>query len=70
MSCTDAGTLAIDSQKYACEDTVAIQVIDCGLNLDNGVVDTAQVTIESDTEPGGETVTLTETRPGFGSVRG
>jgi hypothetical protein len=70
MSCTDMGTLSIDRETYACEDTVAIQVIDCGLNLDDGVVDTAEVVVSSDTEMYGEVVVLTELGPDTGQFAG
>ncbi|MBU0617917.1 MAG: hypothetical protein KKI02_09390, partial [Planctomycetes bacterium] len=70
MSCTDQGIVALDSAKYACEDTAAIQVIDCGLNLDDQVVDTAEVTVTSDTEPAGEIVTLTELGTDTGQFEG
>ena len=70
MSCTDTGTLMLDSGKYACEDVATIQVVDCGLNLDDGVVDTAEVTIVSDTEPAGEIVTLTELGSDTGQFEG
>ena len=59
-SCTDAGTITLDRSAYGCDATVAILVDDCGLNIDDGVVDTVTVTVTSDTEPGGESVLLTE----------
>ena len=59
-SCTDAGTITLDRSVYRCDGTVAILVNDCGLNTDDGVVDTVTVTVTSDTEPGGESVLLTE----------
>jgi hypothetical protein len=60
-TCFDAGTIELDREKYACESTAAIQVNDCGLNTNDELVETAEITIESDSEPVGETVTLTET---------
>ena len=70
MSCTDAGVVSIDNDKYACEDTVMIQVVDCGLDLDSGVADTADVLVMSDTEPAGEIVTLTELGTDTGQFEG
>ena len=55
------GRVLLDRPRYACESVAVIQVDDCGLNLDGGVVETVSVTITSDSEPGGETVLLTET---------
>ncbi len=60
-ACSDAGELQVGQSSYACEDTVEIELTDCGLNLDDGVVDTVDVTISSDSEAAGEVVTLTET---------
>lgn|GEM_PF-1955560 len=60
--CRDAGAISLNSDLYACEGTALVKVIDCGLDADPGVIDTIAVTVSSDTEPGGETVTLTETR--------
>jgi hypothetical protein len=62
-SCSDAGTVVLDRVKYACESTAEIVVSDCGLNLDDAVVETVEVTIASDSEPSGETVVLIETSP-------
>ncbi|MBU0617537.1 MAG: hypothetical protein KKI02_07455, partial [Planctomycetes bacterium] len=59
--CFDAGTVELDRTEYACESTATIQVNDCGLNTDNDLVETVEITIESDSELAGETVTLTET---------
>ena len=63
ISCSSAGTIALNSSKYACSDVASIRVIDCDLNTSNSTIQTVDVTIDSDSEPGGETVTLTETGP-------
>ena len=60
-ACSDAGGISLDRTSYACESTAQIEVTDCGLNLDDGVVDTVDITMASDSEPTGETVTLYET---------
>ncbi|UCF34333.1 MAG: hypothetical protein JSV78_03330, partial [Phycisphaerales bacterium] len=70
VSCSDAGTIALDSNLYACEDTAAIFVVDCGLNLDDGTTDTVDITIASTSEPTGETVTLSEIDPASGQFSG
>ncbi len=69
-NCSDAGTIQLDATKYACEDTAAIRVLDCGLNLNPNVADTATVTIASTSETAGETVTLTETNPNSALFQG
>ncbi len=61
--CSDAGDLRIDRPKYACDGNVAIVLYDCGLNTNDGVTETAAVTISCESEPGGESVVLTETGP-------
>jgi hypothetical protein len=61
IACSSQGTIALDSPKYPCSATAEIQVIDCDLNTDNGTQETVTVTIASDSEPGGESVLLTET---------
>jgi subtilisin-like proprotein convertase family protein len=59
--CPDDGRVTLDRASYACEDTVGISVLDCGLNTDDNIVETVVVTVDSDSEPAGESVTLTET---------
>ncbi len=59
--CSDAGEIAIDRTAYACESTVQIEVMDCGLNVNDNVIDTVEVMVQSESEPAGESVTLYET---------
>jgi hypothetical protein len=61
VNCSDQGLIALDRVKYTCDGMATIRVVDCGLNTSDSVIDTINVTIASDTEPGGETVQLTET---------
>ncbi len=68
--CSDAGEITLDRAEYACEGVALIEVVDCGLNLDDNVLDTTVVTIESDSEPAGEAVTLTETSDKSGKFEG
>jgi hypothetical protein len=68
--CSDAGTIQLDSTKYACQDTVAIRVTDCGLNLDPTETDTVTVNVASTSEPAGESVLLTETNPNSARFEG
>ncbi len=69
-TCSDAGVVELDSIKYACEDSVGILVNDCGLNTDDLVVEQIVVSIDSDSETGVESVTLTETDPGSAEFLG
>ncbi len=59
--CSDEGTVELLSSEYACEDTLTARVIDCGLDLDPNGIDTVIITVDSTTEPAGESVLLTET---------
>jgi hypothetical protein len=59
-ACPDDGRLRLDRPEYACDGVVNITVLDCGLNLDNDAIEQVVVTIDSDSETGIETVTLTE----------
>ncbi|MCK4659394.1 MAG: S8 family serine peptidase [Phycisphaerae bacterium] len=61
--CSDAGVVTLDRAKYACQSTATIMVNDCGLNTNDAVIETVSVTIESDSESGGESVLLTEMAP-------
>ncbi len=63
LTCSSQGFASIGGVKFACESTANLQVIDCDINTDDLIVDTVDVTIASDTEPGGEVVTLTEIDP-------
>jgi hypothetical protein len=69
-NCTSDGRIQLDSTRYSCSDTAAIRVVDCDLNLSDTVVDTVTVTIDSNTEPGGESVLLTETAAETADFRG
>ncbi len=68
--CEDAGTVALDRPKYACEGTAGIVVLDCGLNMDNETIEYVTVDVESDSETGAEEVTLTETNVGTARFEG
>ena len=70
IACSSQGTISLNSSLYACSDTAEIQVIDCDLNTNDTIVETVNVTIDSTSEPGGETVTLTETGPETAEFRG
>ena len=69
-ACSDEGEIMLDRGRYACADTATITVSDCGLNLNDNVVDTVDVVMESTSEPGGEIVTLYETDVASASFEG
>ncbi|GJM23107.1 MAG: hypothetical protein DHS20C15_30220 [Planctomycetota bacterium] len=69
--CAEAGTVAfLGSGSYACTASVPLRVVDCGLNLDDGMVETISILVTSVSEPGGELVMLTETSPGSARFEG
>lgn len=59
--CASAGSVSTNASRISCDANLGIQVIDCDLNIDDGEVETVDVSVVSASEPGGETVTLTET---------
>jgi len=63
INCSRAGVIVLDRQKYPCSSTATVRVIDCDLNTDDNVIETVSVSIASTSEPGGETMVLTETGP-------
>ena len=62
-TCTSDGRVALAGAKYACDDDASVRVVDCDLNTNDETVETVSVTIDSDSESGGETVLLTESGP-------
>ena len=68
--CTSQGQLALDRIEYACSSDGEIGVVDCDLNSDDEVIDSVTVTIDSTTEPSGETVLLIETDSASADFRG
>jgi subtilisin-like proprotein convertase family protein len=68
--CPDDGRLTLARSTLACEDTLEISVLDCGLNTDGNAIETVVVDVVSDTEPGGQSVTLTETNPASANFQG
>jgi hypothetical protein len=61
VNCSSQGVVSLDRVKYPCGATATVQVIDCDLNTDDGLVETISITVHSDSEPVGETILLTET---------
>ncbi len=61
VNCSSQGTITLDRVKYACASSATVRVVDCDLNLDDGVVETVNIAIASTSEPAGEVMTLTET---------
>jgi subtilisin family serine protease len=63
FTCSSEGIVAMSGSRQGCSSTVSIDVVDCDLNLDDGVPDTATVLVTSDSEPAGEIVLVTEIGP-------
>jgi len=69
IQCSSSGMTSLDRSSYACGATVGLQVVDCDLNTDDGVVDTATVTVSS-TSGDSTTAVLTETGEATSSFAG
>ena len=63
VNCSSNGLAGFGAGVIPCEGVVSVQVIDCDLNLSDSQIDTVQVTVASDSQPGGVVLTLTETAP-------
>lgn len=63
QACSSAGSIGFDAQRYACGGSMTIALNDCDLNTNDTVIETTSILVTSDSEPGGETVVLTETQP-------
>ncbi len=63
QNCSDVGSVSLNQQLYNCDSLATIKVVDCGLNLDNEVIETVMVTIASTSEPAGIQIVLSETSP-------
>lgn len=62
VACSSAGVISIDPSSYACGGgTATVRVVDCDLNTSNSTIETVSVSVVSTSEPGGESVLLTET---------
>lgn len=59
--CSDEGTITLDRGRYACSSTAQVEVVDCDLNVSSSTVETVTVNVASTSEPGGESLLLTET---------
>jgi hypothetical protein len=68
--CSSAGVLSLDADAYGCNGVVTINVNDCDLDTDPSAVETVSVVITSSSEPGGESVLLTETGPNSATFEG
>ena len=60
INCASQGAIALSGSMLNCSSTIGVTVVDCDLNTDDMAVETIQVTVTSTSEPGGETITLTE----------
>ncbi|MCH9033192.1 MAG: S8 family serine peptidase, partial [Planctomycetes bacterium] len=70
LPCSSQGLIALGAPAFACLTEAAVQVVDCDLNDDAGVLESVSVTVTSETQPGGETLLLTETGPDSADFRG
>lgn len=68
--CDDAGTIALGAGSYGCSSSASITVVDCGLDTNELLVETVSILVTSPSEPGGESVLLTETGPGSAKFTG
>ncbi|MEM8836297.1 MAG: S8 family serine peptidase [Planctomycetota bacterium] len=70
VNCSDAGIVAFNNSEFACGGEVEIRVSDCGLNTDDTMIETVDVTVTSTANPSGITVTLTESAAETADFRG
>ncbi len=60
INCSPQGVIRFNQESYNCTSTAEISVNDCDVNTNDFEIETLEIVIASDTEPGGEVVTLTE----------
>ncbi|MDF1809738.1 MAG: S8 family serine peptidase [Phycisphaerales bacterium] len=64
INCSSAGIIGMGGNLFPCDGSTSVQVVDCDLNTSDSVVDTVDVTIDSDASHTGPiTLTLVETAP-------
>ncbi|MEZ6086194.1 MAG: S8 family serine peptidase [Phycisphaerae bacterium] len=63
INCSPQGVIRFDQDAYNCASIAAVSVNDCDLNQNDLAIESINITVVSNTEPGGETITLTETSP-------
>lgn len=68
--CDSAGTVAFAAANYSCSAIAALELVDCDLNTNDLVIETALINVSSPSEPAGESVLLTETGPGTARFQG
>ena len=69
IQCSSSGIASLDRGSYACGATVGLQVVDCDLNTDDGVIDTTAVVVSS-TSGDSTNVVLVETGEATSSFAG
>ncbi len=70
VACSDVGIVSLDRSKYPCGGDATVQVVDCGLNTSDLVIDTVVVNVASTSEGAGESLVLTETAAESAAFRG
>ena len=68
--CSDAGTITLDRARYGCSSNLQATVVDCDLNTNPATIQSVTVSLASDSEPGGESLLLTETGPNTSRFQG
>ncbi len=61
INCSPQGVIRFDQESYNCDSTATISLNDCDVNTNDLEIETINIVVVSDTEPGGEVITLTET---------
>ena len=69
-SCSSAGFLSTDRTRVSCEGQLGLGILDCDLNSSAGVINNVDVSLESQTDPEGDDVTLQETGLDTGNFSG
>jgi hypothetical protein len=68
--CDNAGTVEFTAETYACSGSATVEVVDCDLNTNDLVVEMVLISVSSPSEPGGESMLLTESGPGTARFQG
>ena len=64
INCSSAGIVGLGGNLFSCVGSTSVQVVDCDLNTSDAVIDSVDVFISSDSQPGMPLMmTLTETAP-------
>jgi subtilisin family serine protease len=70
VQCSPQGIVGFDRSSYRCGNTMTVRVVDCDLNLDDDASEMINVSVESDSDPEGLTLTLFETEAATAAFEG